>query len=57
MVHKSETCLEIKPLNEDDQNSSEIADFVLINNSPIDLGHVLFVPRLYAGLNQVSIFS
>lgn len=28
--------------------------YIIINNSPIDLGHVLLVPRLYSGLNQVS---
>jgi hypothetical protein len=52
-VHKDENCLQVEKPNNEENSNELVADYVLINNSPIDLGHVLLVPRLYSGLNQV----
>ena len=38
-------------LVKDDENDND--DFLIINNSPIDYGHVLIVPKLNSKLNQV----
>lgn len=40
-------------INKDEHNNSS---FIIINNSPIEFGHSLIVPRLKSGLNQVIIF-
>lgn len=36
-----------------ENDNTETGTYVIINNSPIDMGHVLLVPRLYSSLNQV----
>ena len=37
----------------EEQDSSS---FIIVNNSPIEFGHSLIVPRLKSGLNQVIMF-
>ena len=40
-------------LNRQDENQTLNDDYIIINNSPIELGHSLLVPQLHSNLNQV----
>ena len=39
--------------NYDDDDAEEADTYIIVNNSPIEFGHSLIVPRIKSGLNQV----
>lgn len=52
MYYKNDDTV-FEAIHESEPNPYDLINYVLINVSPIDIGHVLLVPRLHSGHNQV----